>query len=132
MRRWQTSGCKPLPDFAPYTAHVMTVQAFFGLCLGKGLITKESPSNQLDMAYLFYVPFCDVFVSGDRLHLRTAPPFLRANRRFVRSEALQADLSALDEHYSSREKGFGSKGCSPSPVPLLTRRSSLPRTCGIW
>jgi hypothetical protein len=47
---------------------------------------------------LFYQPFCDVFVSGDRLHARTAPLFLGDDQRFVRSGDLKADLGALDAH----------------------------------
>lgn len=104
IARWKAAGGPALPEFAPYAAHVVTVQVFFGLALSKGFIAKERPSNQMDMAYLFYLPFCDVFVSGDKLHARTAPLFLRADQRFVRSEDLKADLAVLDTHYSAMEE----------------------------
>jgi hypothetical protein len=68
---------RPRPtDLAPYAAHVMTVDLFFNLTVGSDLIGRERPSNKVDLAYLYYLPFCMLFVSNDRLHERYAPCFL--------------------------------------------------------
>jgi hypothetical protein len=80
---WNNTGRRPLPEFAPYAAYALTVEIFFQVALGAGLIGGERPSNRTDIAYLFYLPFSMVFVSSDDLHRRTAPLFMRPvdNRR---------------------------------------------------
>ena len=65
--RYTTDGSPGLGVFAPYVAHVLTVELFFQLALAAHLISAERPSNRTDMAYLFYLPFCALFVSSDRL-----------------------------------------------------------------
>ena len=72
-----------MPDFAPYAAHVLTVELFFYLALSAGLISGDRPSNKIDIAYLYYLPFCMVFVSNDNLHAKTVPLFTDENRIFV-------------------------------------------------
>ncbi|SRR6266851_5907058 len=100
LDRWKSHGSPPIKEFAPYTAHVMTVDLFFSLALGADLIGRERPSNKIDIAYLYYLPFCMVFTSRDRLHERTAPLFLDEGQVFVRGDDLKADLAKLDAHYS--------------------------------
>jgi hypothetical protein len=58
IARWKSLGGPALPDFAPYTAHVMTVDLFFNLAIGSDLIGRERASNKVDLAYLYYLPFC--------------------------------------------------------------------------
>jgi hypothetical protein len=62
-------------------------------------ISTERPSNRMDIAYLFYLPFSQVFISGDRLHRRCAPLFLRANQEFVWGPDLKEDLRRMNAHY---------------------------------
>ena len=100
LERWEYHGRPPIKEFAPYTAHVMAVDLFFCLALGADLIGRERPSNKIDIAYLYYLPFCMVFTSRDRLHERTAPLFLDEKQVFVRGDDLKADLAKLDAHYS--------------------------------
>jgi hypothetical protein len=77
---WQRSGKRTLPEFAPYAAYALTVELFFQIALGAGLIGGERPSNRTDIAYLFYLPFAMVFASSDNLHRRLAPLFMRPDR----------------------------------------------------
>ena len=100
LHRWRSAGGPTLSSFAPYVAHVLTVEAFLGLCLTSGLISNERASNRVDIAYLYYLPFCMVFTSGDRLHERTVPLFLGPDQRFIKASDLKADLKKLDDHYS--------------------------------
>lgn len=99
--RWKHCGKPPLRVFSPYVAHVLAVEAFFAVGIAAHLIPAERPSNRVDIAYLFYAPFCHVFVSGDRLHRACAPHFLRTNQAFVWGPDLKADLHALDSHYKA-------------------------------
>ena len=99
LRRWNEAGCPSLREFAPYTAYALTVELFFQMALAGDLISTERPSNRMDIAYLFYLPFCQVFISGDRLHRRCAPLFMRPDQEFVWAHDLKADLARLNAHY---------------------------------
>jgi hypothetical protein len=100
LRRWADNGSPPIEAFAPYTAHVFTIDLFFAIALGSDLISRERPSNKMDIAYLYYLPFCMIFTSHDNLHSRTAPLFLNSNQEFIGGSDLKADLAKLDRHYS--------------------------------
>lgn len=99
VKRWQDRGCSPITSCAPYAAHVLLVDLLFCLAMGADLIGRERPSNKVDFAYLYYLPFCMVFTSRDKLHARTAPLFLADNQVFVHGDDLKADLARLNKHY---------------------------------
>lgn len=100
LGRWRGLGEPALREFAPYTTHIATVDLFFNLALGSDLISRNRPSNKIDIAYLYYLPFCMVFSSNDKLHKKAAPCFLRANQTFLPGEELKADLARLDAHFA--------------------------------
>jgi len=75
LKRWKQAGGPSLQEFAPYAAYNLTVDLFFYLCLDAGLISSERPSNRVDVAYLYYLPFCMIFTSGDKLHRKITPLF---------------------------------------------------------
>ena len=111
VRKWKAEGGPPFHEFAPYTAHVLTVDAFFYIAVSAHLISRDRPSNRIDMAYLYYLPFCMVFVSSDSLHEKTVPLFLSSDQAFVHGRELKSDLARLDQHYSClppevRERGI--------------------------
>jgi len=112
------AGYPPLSDYAPYAAHVLEVEVFFQIALGANLISAERASNRVDIAYLFYLPFCMVFISSDRLHQRCTPHFLRSDQEFVWGEDLKADLRRLNDRYatlSAEVKEQGIISFAPSP-----------------
>lgn len=125
--RWSVLGYKALSEFAPYAAHVVTVEVFFQLAVSSRLIGAGRASNRADIAYLNYLPFCHVFVSSDRLHQRCAPCFLRSDQEFVWGEDLKRELQELNQYFITlpeevRERGIGSfaDGLPPRQVaPLL-------------
>lgn len=98
-RRWEEAGSPPLVRFFPYLCHVFKVELLFGLGMHRGFISGERPSNQVDMAYLFYLPFGSVFTSDDRLHRRTVPLFLREGQSFLEASELKSSLAEMDAHY---------------------------------
>lgn len=111
IETWNCRGRPSLSEYAPYAAYVLSVEIFFYLALAANLISAERTSNRTDIGYLFYLPFCMVFVSNDRLHQRTAPYFLRPNQEFVWGLDLKSDLKKLNEHYltlpaAERERGI--------------------------
>ena len=110
IETWKNRGQPTLATFAPYAAHVLMVEMFFHLAVAARLISPDRPSNRTDIAYLFYLPFCKMFVSSDKLHRRTASLFLRGNQEFVWGVDLKGDLKRLNAHFSAlpakeREQG---------------------------
>ena len=110
IEKWKYRGHPTLATFAPYAAHVLMVEMFFHIAVAAHLISPDRPSNRTDIAYLFYLPFCMMFVSNDNLHRDTANLFLRAEQEFVSGVDLKGDLKRLNTHFSAlpaeeREKG---------------------------
>ena len=99
LTRWEDAGRPAFGAFAPYTAHVFKVELLYYLGIDRGFISGDRASNKADMAYLYYLPFSMVFTSGDNLHRRTAPLFLRQDQSFVEASAFKAALRELDEYY---------------------------------
>ena len=83
---------------------------FFHLGLAADLISRDRPSNKIDLAYLYYLPFCMVFVSNDNLHARTIPLFLRPDQVFLSGPELKEDLKRLDDHYSQLPEEVRTQG----------------------
>jgi len=100
IQRWVTANRPQLVEYAPYAAYALTVELFLQIALAARLISSQRPSSRVDIAYLFYLPFCMVFVSSDRLHRRCAPLFLREDQQFVWGQDLKEALRELNDHYS--------------------------------
>jgi hypothetical protein len=118
IERWSAYDYPRLREYAPYAAHIVTVELFFQIALGAKLISTGDANNRTDIAYLFYVPFCQLFVSSDRLHQRCAPLFLRDDQMFVWGPDLKADLARINKDIlqlpeEEREKGL----CKTVPRP---------------
>lgn len=101
IKRWGIMRYPAFTEFAPYVAHVLEVEIFFQIALAANHISSERPSNRADIAYLFYLPFCSVFVSGDNLHRRCASLFMRANQDFVWAPDLKSNLKQANAHYET-------------------------------
>lgn len=99
LARWEAAGRPKLEAFAPYTTHVFKVDLLYYLGIDRSFISGERVSNKADMAYLYYLPFSMLFTSGDKLHRRTAPLFLRSDQSFAEAVAFKAALNELDEYY---------------------------------
>jgi hypothetical protein len=99
LQRWEEARRPPFDQFAPYTTHVFKVDLLFYLGIHRGFISGERASNKADMAYLYYLPFAVLFVSGDRLHQRTVPLFLHDGQSYLEARELKTALRELDEHY---------------------------------
>jgi hypothetical protein len=102
--RWEKAGKPPVREFAPYFRHAYGVELFFLLGIASDQISRDRPAgkvdNKVDISYLYYLPFCHVFTSKDKLHKRVVPLFLRNDQSFISGEDLKADLQKLDIHYS--------------------------------
>jgi hypothetical protein len=101
--RWKRAGSPPVREFAPYFRHLFGVDLFFSLAIASDQISRVRPKgkadNKVDIAYLYYLPFCHVFVSADNLRKRVVPLFLRPDQTFVDAAELKTDLQKLDAYY---------------------------------
>lgn len=119
LERWSVEQYRPLAEHAPYAAHVLSVELFFQISLAANLISAERPSNRVDIGYLFYLPFCTLFTSSDKLHRRTAAPFLRSDQEFVWGLDLKSELARLDQAFYSlpeHEKDEGIMKFARTPI----------------
>jgi hypothetical protein len=107
---WKAAGSLPLRQYAPFAAHCLEVDLFFELCLSNGLISDQRPSNKVDISYLYYLPFADFFVSGDKLHRTTVPLHMDEKQRFVWGPDLKADLATLNAHFAALPDKKKAKG----------------------
>ncbi|PWC74502.1 hypothetical protein [Azospirillum sp. TSH64] len=100
QQRWREMKCPCLRLFAPYAAHVFAVEMFFLIGLGAELIqTSKKAKTRVDIAYLYYLPFCMAFTSSDDFHRQTVPLFMNEQQRFIHGPELKADLAKLRRHY---------------------------------
>lgn len=118
LERWSLDQFRPLAEYAPYAAHVLSVEIFFQVCIAANLISTGRASNRVDVGYLFYLPFCMLFVSSDKLHRKCAAPFLRPDQDFVWGHDLKAELGRLNTHFAElpeqqRESGVMKFARSP-------------------
>lgn len=124
INSWKMKQSSPLKEFAPYAAHVLLIEIFFYIAINSELIPQEINSKS-DFAYLYYLPFCMVFVSSDKLHRRCAPLFLRQDQAFIWGHDMKADLRKIDQFYDAlpaaeKEKGLFAMSSYPPEDDFLT------------
>jgi hypothetical protein len=94
--RWETEGPRTLNAFAPYAHYCAHVAIFFNMGLIHDLITTRS-TNRVDLEYLYYLPFCNAFCSGDKFHHASVPLFLRTDQKYFKKDQFKSDLSILSD-----------------------------------
>lgn len=92
--RWGLVGQPLLEDFAPYAHHC--ARTLLMLVVGRNVLSQR-PTNHVDMEYLLYLPFVEVFVSDDKIHRQIVPFLKRPNQAFYGSAELAKDPKALAE-----------------------------------
>jgi len=126
LERWSIYNYPPLCEYAPYAAHVLTVDIFYHIAIAASLESGERPSNRTDLAYLYYLPFCMVFISSDKLHKRVAKLFLRSNQDFADGATIKKDLAMLNEHFTDLPDEEKSKGIYVfARYPLKTKECRI-------
>ncbi|WP_431293402.1 hypothetical protein [Pedobacter sp. P26] len=103
MQQWVRSGQPPLKYFVPYSYHVLRVNTLFHVGLQSGLISTR-PTNKVDLEYLYYFPFCNIFTSNDNLHLNLAPLLIREDQYFIKGSELKEDLKNINKYLSEQSE----------------------------
>jgi hypothetical protein len=128
IKRWQESGSKPIKEFAPYFAYVLSIDLFF--VLGKAAklfgVFPHPQTHKVDVAYLYYLPFCNIFTSSDKIHIALTQIFMRSDQTFVSGSDLKNDFANLDAYYDKLPEEVKEKGtmvfapCPPDDDSFLT------------
>jgi hypothetical protein len=130
LSNWRMKGTPPLHIYAPYAAYVLLIEIFFSVALSAQLISTKRSSNAVDISYLFYLPFCMIFISSDRLHKRLAPLFLRDDQEFVWGIDLKNALTDINTYFSALPEGEKEKGIHKiANRPPATRGTIID---GLW
>ncbi len=99
VNAWVQKRRPPLRDHLSYFMFMLKINIFFCLVLPTHLLSNVKPSHKIDLAYLYYLPFCSVFTSKDNFHADIVPLFLSPEQTFVNGAELKEDLKRLVEHY---------------------------------
>lgn len=98
--RWLKERLPLFRDFSPYAYYCFRAKMIFEIGLARDLISTKS-TNILDFEYIYYLPFCMVFSSGDNLHKKIYNLFLRNDQFFVDRDTLKEDLHWLSDEWNS-------------------------------
>lgn len=98
--RWEELHFPPLNSFAQYAAYVLALTIFLFLAIREDIIPSGRRSNVNDILYFYYLPFCEVFVSSDKLHKKIAPLYMRSNQKFVYGPDLKNSLREINIFFS--------------------------------
>jgi len=86
----------PLQVAAPYAFYCITVFAFFLASCKHNLLAEKKSDDQIDLEYLFYLPFCKVFSSNDKFHKLLAPCLIDRGQVFVTGSELKKGIQEVD------------------------------------
>lgn len=129
LSRWDKGGWKSFETFAPYGFHYLRISLCFYIGLQVGAISTRK-SNWIDIEYLRYLPFCNVFSSGDKLQIDLANALLRKDQDLITADQLKSDMAKLLNWWDglSKEARFeeaAEYGSQPPELPEL-------HTFSIW
>jgi hypothetical protein len=113
--RWIANGRPILLDFAPYTSLCLKVDLLFHLGLQSELIGTR-PTNRVDLEYLYYLPFCNVFTSNDKIHKQLAPMLIREDQKFIVGTDLKNDFKQIVEYLEKEGEATKKKYVSEPPI----------------
>jgi hypothetical protein len=92
-------------EFAPYAGSVIRLFLAFACGLARGFIGPR-PTNYIDLQYLYYSPFCKVFVSNDKFHREMWRATSGVNS-FVWGQDLKDDLRRRIAMRAERKQSTG-------------------------
>ena len=115
LAMWAKVGRPLISVYAPYAIHCLKVDLFYTIGLQFDLIS-ERPTDKIDLQYLYYLPFTNVFSSNDRIHRRIVPYFIKASQTFIIGQDLKSDLRNLVKHRESLDTGEKEKTLKDPPI----------------
>lgn len=118
---WKRFRRPPIAKFLPYTFFTLRIELYFLIALANRVVSTRD-SNRIDIEYLKYLPFTQVFCSSDKLHIETAPHFLLLHNRFVTGADLKASMGEIADRWDSVSeptRALGTATYADFPPPEL-------------
>lgn len=100
--------CAHALNTSSYSSFCVRITLFALWSMHFGLVTPKA-DNQLDLEYLFYLPFAKTFVTHDKFQKAIAPHFLKEDQTMVDFTRLAKDLLRLSTWLASLEEEAKSK-----------------------
>jgi len=98
---------------APYAFYCLKVFLLFLGAYKFDLLTQKKADDQIDLEYLFYLPFCHIFSSNDKFHITLAPSLMKKDQVFLSGENLKKGILEI-ESLPAHEETMNAK-CAPIP-----------------
>nr|WP_281720378.1 hypothetical protein [Nitrosomonas nitrosa] len=100
LDRWEKEGNPLFSHFAPYSHYFYRCNLIYFLGLAQGFInTSWKDKTHLDIQYIYYLPFCMTFTSGDAFLRDIFPFFKRQNQKFLWMDELKTDLRNIKGYW---------------------------------
>lgn len=109
--RWTSLGRPMSQTFSPYGHFVLRCTLMRELGEEAQFLPKRA-TNVVDLLYLHYLPFCQLFISGDNVHTRLAPHLVRRDQAFLTSSELKLSLKELQTYFNSKSEAERSRGAA--------------------
>lgn len=105
ISRWEQSGFPLLQVFAPYAFYYYRVNVIFLLSLRYGYLSaSKDAKSQIDIEYIYYLPFCHIFSSKDDEQSDIAKLLLSSNQDFIHADKLKSDIRLIKNHFETFSK----------------------------
>ena len=101
LKRWKGTQSLAWQADAAFSRHCIRTFLTFYIGVGSGRIGTKA-TNRVDVEYLLYLPFANIFVSGDEgTHGRLAPLLIARDQIFVRAAEFRAALQEEADRVAS-------------------------------
>lgn len=110
-----------LSKVAPYAFYCLRVFALFVGSYKFDLVPAKKPHDQIDLEYLFYLPFCHVFASNDRFHMTLAPALMTKDQFLLSGDDLKQGIQQIDSLPAHAE----TMNAKCAPIPQMPKESII-------
>ena len=110
-----------LQRIAPYAFYCLNVFTLFLGAYKFDLLLEKKADDQIDLEYLFYLPFCHVFSSNDKFHMTLAPPLMRKDQCFLLGEHLKKGIQEIESLPAHKE----TMNAKCVPIPPMPKESII-------
>ncbi|PWU19988.1 MAG: hypothetical protein C5B49_04970 [Bdellovibrio sp.] len=136
--KWEAEGRPDFKQFAQYANYCGRVFALYFLGVTAGLVlTGKKHKTLIDIVYFHYLPFVQIFCSGDKFHRDHFHYFAREDQRFIWGPNLKEDLKQIVAYRKSlcredRLKYDKELGSYPHFLLNSVTREMWERYCRPW
>lgn len=118
---YRVTNINSLKHEFPYLYFIFQVDILFALGLKNEIFKSSRKTDLLDLIYIYYLPFCKIFVSDDYFHKKLVPLLLREDQKFIVGTNFKEDLKKIKLHF--QESGLKPKDYPSAPPKICNSLS---------